>query len=566
MKTTKKKFQEFVFLSLIFLLALFLRVYGLAKYPCGFTPDEAAQGYTAYSLLRTGRDEWGVKLPLSPRSFGDFKAPLYTYLAVLSVGVWGLNEFAVRLPNAFLNSLTVLVVYFLVKKLFTEDNLGQKQNQFLALAASLLLAINPWHISLSRGAFEANLSSFFLPLGVWLFLEGLEQPWVLVLSSLIFGLNLFTYHSAKMITPLVIFFLLIWKRKTVWRIVRLKKMAVATALLIFLTDLILVAFGFLYGAGTRVRDIGIFSGGGQIVADRQYLAIISGLPKVVSRAFNNKVLFALEEFVNNYFSYISPQFLFVQGAGEATYGMIPGVGLLYLWESASVLYAFYLILKEKSSPLLFLGFWVLTAPFPASLSRGVGFHANRVAVMMPAIQIISAYGLIKIFNRLRKIISFRFLVFTFCLLLFFSFFHFLEIYFYQAPKINAPKMFYGWRETSQFLRGNEDKYQMIVFSKNFSEPQAYLMFYLSMNPLMVQAQTGKWRDYENKGFLFVDQLPEYNLGKFVFRNFHFPEDKKPGILFVGREEDFNGVDGKVEKVIYYPGPEKRIAFKLVSFN
>ncbi|MGB9598644.1 MAG: hypothetical protein ACPLZH_02255, partial [Minisyncoccales bacterium] len=370
----------------------------------------------------------------------------------------------------------------------------------------------------------------------------------------------------KMITPLVIFYLLVWKKGVILKIAKEKKASFGIALSIFLTALILVAVGFFYGAGTRVGDIGIFSGGGQTVANERYLAVIFGLPDIFSRVFNNKVLFALKEFVGNYVSYISPQFLFVQGAGEATYGMIPGMGLLYFWEIISVFYAWYLTLREKNSSLLFLIFWILAAPIPASLSRGVGYHANRVAIMMPAIQIISAYGLVRLIDRLRKIIPVKISVLVLSLFFSFSFFHFLEIYFYQAPRISAPKMSYGWREMCQFLRENEDKYQTVVFSKNFSEPQAYLMFYLQMDPVFVQTQTEKWRDYENRGFLFVDQLPEYNLGKFVFRNFHFPEDKKPGVLFIGKEEDFAGVKGNIEKIVYYPGPERKVALEAVNFN
>jgi len=47
------------------------------------------------------------------------------------------------------------------------------------------------------------------------------------------------------------------------------------------------------------------------------------------------------------------------------------------------------------------GFWIILAPLPASLAFGVGFHANRMAVMMPAIQILSAYGLILLWQKIK---------------------------------------------------------------------------------------------------------------------------------------------------------------------
>ena len=135
-----------------------LRLAWLAKYPSGFTPDEAAFGYNAYSLLKTGRDEWGTtwwKLFFyNMRSFGDYKLPLYSYLAVPTVAWLGLSELSVRLPGAVLGTMSVIGVYYLAAELFTKR---------IGILAALLLAISPWHIQLSRGAFEANLKLFFFP-------------------------------------------------------------------------------------------------------------------------------------------------------------------------------------------------------------------------------------------------------------------------------------------------------------------------------------------------------------------------------------------------------------------
>src|SRR5260221_7234695 len=183
----------------IILLGFVLRVVDLANHPAGFTPDEASFGYDAYSILKTGKDQWGQTLPLVFKSFGDDKLPLYVYLTVPSVAVFGLNETAVRLPNAVLGTLAIVVVYFLVYELFKERK--------LALLSAFLLAISPWHIMLSRGAFEANLTTFFLPLGILLFLKGLKNSKYLVLSVIVFGFNLFTYHAARILTPLIVGFL-----------------------------------------------------------------------------------------------------------------------------------------------------------------------------------------------------------------------------------------------------------------------------------------------------------------------------------------------------------------------
>lgn len=169
-------------LGLIILLALLLRIIGISLHPPGFTPDEASFGYDAYSLLKTAKDQWGEPWPITSRSFGDFKLPLYTYLTIPSVTVFDFNEFAVRLPNALFDTLSILVTYLLANRLFGSTRIG--------ILASLLLAISPRHISLSRGAFEASLTTFFMPLGVFAFLKEVKKPrWILIsaLVSLLLG-------------------------------------------------------------------------------------------------------------------------------------------------------------------------------------------------------------------------------------------------------------------------------------------------------------------------------------------------------------------------------------------
>jgi len=572
--------KNHLFVIGIFLLALGLRIIDLPRFPAGFTADEAAQGYTAYSILKTGKDEWGVKFPLNPRSFGDFKAPLQTYLMIPSIAVFGLNEFSVRLPNAVLGSLAVLMVYFLVKELFSPAliRIDPRINpNDLALLSSLFLAISPWHICLSRGAFEANLTTFFLPLAIFLFLKGIHTRGSLfmILSSVIFGLNLFTYHSAKLLSPLIFFPLFFFFRKKFFGQRNNHILIYDSALIIFGIFLGLAGFSFLKGGGTRAGDIGLFSGGWQAVANQRYFATLQGFPDFLARLFNNKLTFILAEFVKNDLSYLSPQFLFTQGAGEATYGMLPGRGVLYLFEMPFVLAAFYSLFKQRSFSLVFLWFWVLLSPISAALARGVGYHANRVAVMTPAIQIISAYGGIKFlqwikvkFNKNRQIV-----ILSFCyIVILTSFLFFLEDYFFQAPKINAPKMSYGWRQAMDYLNIQKGAEKIIV-SRSFSEPQAFVMFYDKIDPKRVHLQTKPWLGYQKSGY-FVDQLGSYSLENYEFRNFSFPEDwQRKNIILVGMEKDFLGQEkiiqekelkGEIKEKKIIPYPDSKVAFDIIG--
>lgn len=559
-----------------------LRLLGIDKYPAGFTPDEASFGYDAYSILKTGKEQWGESFPLAFRSFGDFKAPIYTYLAIPSVAIFGLNEFAVRLPNAALGTLAVLITYFMVAAILKRGNTQNKTWNYaenVALMASLLLAISPWHISLSRGAFEANLTTFLMPLSIYAFLRGLENKRWMIISSFAFGLNLFSYHSAKLITPILVV-IIVWLSKK--NLTPLHKQSLTTynsvtryalALVIFVFFVTVSGYILFLGAGARGGDIGIFNptGGWGAVADRRYEALQIGLPDFLSRLFSNKVVYTGSEFTKNYLSYFSPTFLFTQGAGEATYGMIPGHGVLYLFELPFIVMAIFYTIKRPVPGILFVIAWILLSPIPSALTKGPGFAANRVAVMMPAIHILSAFGAVTLYGwwkrltirpkpyAIRKIGLLGYWIFGLL-----GFLFFLEAYFYHAPRSNAPSMSYGWKEAMGSIQSIEEDYDNIIISRAFSEPHIFIAFHKKWDPQDYQKQAQDWLRYEKQRLLFVDQLGEWHLGKYTFRDIKYQEDSNiPGVLLVGREKDFPRDVIVLHRVNY---PDAKTAILVVESN
>lgn len=104
------------FLATIFILASLLRFSWLGEIPPSLYSDEAGQGYNAYSILKTGRDEHGEFLPVSLRSFGDWKPPLPTFLMIPFILGLGLNETAVRLPSAVLGLMTIFFKFLADKR------------------------------------------------------------------------------------------------------------------------------------------------------------------------------------------------------------------------------------------------------------------------------------------------------------------------------------------------------------------------------------------------------------------------------------------------------------------
>ncbi|KKT66875.1 MAG: hypothetical protein UW60_C0017G0007 [Candidatus Woesebacteria bacterium GW2011_GWA2_44_33] len=538
-----------ILLPAILLLALFLRVLWLDKYPVGFTQDEAGLGYDAYSIAKTGKDMWGETLPLTLRSFGDYKLPLYSYLAIPSVSIFGLNEFAVRLPGAIFGTLAILACYLMVKKL--------SENENLAIYSALFLTLSPWHISLSRGAFEANLTTFFIPLGVWGFLEGMKNSKMMMLAAVLFGLNLFAYHPARLFTPLIVAALVFLNRKQFFEDFAKYKLPVFIFLLFLGVSLSTAFWG---GAATRGADLAIFNptDNWASVSDRRYEGVMEGLPDWASRIFSNKVTYVLRTFTHNYLTYVSPGFLFIQGAGEWTYGMISGRGVLYLFEIVLLIAAIIAIVKRQSfKGVEFILLWLVLAPIPAALTKGSGYAANRAAVLMPAIQILSAYGLVYLQGVLKtKFRNFNIgkylvpgVIFVFSL----SFVSFSEDYLYHAPAKGAESMKYGMGEAVSYINENQAKYDQVVVSRSLGVPHIWVAFYEKIDPRLVQEASLKWAEQQQEsGVIYTDQLGSYRLGKYVFGDINLEDIIRTGkkSLVVGRAWEFK-VGSNIVKTVGY---------------
>lgn len=492
--------SRMIILGLV-LLAFTLRIVGITDHPAGFTPDEASFGYDAYSLLKTGKDQWGNRFPTSFKSFGDYKLPVYTYLTVPSVALFGLNELSVRLPNALLGSFAVVVTYLLATELIYDKKEIDKKLPYLA---ALFLAVSYWHIALSRGAFEANLTTFFMTAGAWLFLKARRHQQLLSASMLFFGLNLFTYHSARLVTPLIVVVLLYLYRHA-FPMRKHYTLASAVFLLFFVGSLL----SLLAGSGIRAATSTIVSqnlGSGIIRAS----VVNAGMPLSFARLVYNEPMAKLWKFTQNYISYFSTGFLFTEGAREATYGMVPGVGLLSIVECFGLLLFVWFLFSKKEKSGLFLMFWILLAPIPAAISVGPGNAANRAAILMPALEIAAAFGIFFGISRLHNRFKKTAISVAFSLSLILGLFSFVR-YMYEQPIYAQNGMMYGMSELFSFLKEYPTKH--IILSRSLSEPHIFAAFYGPIHPPLFQKATEYW-DFEDQGLNWVDQQEGYFVDRY----------------------------------------------------
>ena len=203
-KLLNRPHAEWIAALVLLGLGAALRFAMLGALPYGLNQDEASAGYEALALLREGIDRCGKRWPVLLVSWGSGQNVLMTYLAMPWVALLGLSELSIRLPNAVFGVLTLPVFWRFARRC------GGKGFGLLALG---LLAVNPWHIMMSRWALESNLLPFFLMTGIWLTALAREKPAALPGAAAAFGLALYAYGTAFFFLPLFLVGAVIWLRK-----------------------------------------------------------------------------------------------------------------------------------------------------------------------------------------------------------------------------------------------------------------------------------------------------------------------------------------------------------------
>ncbi|MFN3301764.1 MAG: glycosyltransferase family 39 protein [Patescibacteria group bacterium] len=519
------KNEKFILILIIF-LAIFLRIIALPQIPLGFYRDEILNSYEAYSILTTGKDQWGNFLPLRFKGFGDWPPPLYFYFNVPFVLIFGLNEWVIRLPAALLGILTVWLTFLLVKELFKNKN--------IAFLSSLLMAISPWHLHYSRLNFPAIMIPFLITLGLWLFFYGLnhKKEWPIYFAVFFISLTIWSYSIAQVFTPLLLLGLLIFYRK------ELKKKiifgGILTASILFLPFIFLTLKNYSFWQ-VRFDNISIF---------------------------NTKKPFL--SFINNYFSHLSPKFLFFRGDINLRHHVF-GMGQLYLFEAIAFIYLIIYLIKKKTilPHLNFLIYWFLIFPFASSLTIENIPHATRTIVGLPLLHILSALGLYFLFSffkkELVKVIFYSFLI----LIIGICFFWFIINYFFLYPKYSAPAFFYGQKEVVNYIRENYNYYDKIIISGKNHHPYLYLLFYLPYLP-----EKFHHSQIETEQFS-LDTIVVNSFDKFIFEyDFKKIEKFLPKTLYVeyyfskGKISHLNNL--KIKKIIYFPNG--LIAYRIMALE
>jgi len=488
-------------LFLIVGLALILRFARVTSLPPSLNWDEVSHGYNAYSILQTGKDEWGFTFPTIFRAYGDYKLPVYIYLTAVSEFFLGLNELAVRLPSVLAGALSVLFTYLLVIELTKKRSLG--------LVSAFLLAVGPWSLFLSRIAVEANLSLTLIISGVYFFLKGLRNSKFLITASILLGLSVWTYNSARIFVPLLLTILIFAYRKDLSKVYRRKKSTIHSSLFIILIFFLPMFWQLVNPSGqARYGWVEILDEGA--IAQINEARGASNLPGILPTLVQNKATYFAKTFISNYFSHFSPEFLFFEGGSNYQFS-VPGYGLLYSINLPFFLIGFFVIafrIKDKRISLL-VAFWFLLAPIASSLTREAP-HVLRSIVFLPAPQIIISFGLISSYTYVKKRWKNIALLFVggYAFVLLAQIESYSEVALFEYREKYSWSWQYGYKQVVEFVKQNYKYNDKVVVTKKYGEPHEFFLFYWPWEPEAYRNDRNLIRFYQSNWY-WVDSFDKF---------------------------------------------------------
>lgn len=534
-----------ILIILITFLGGFLRFYKNTVNPPSLNEDEISMAYDAYSILKTGRDQYGKFMPITFQSVGDYKNPVPIYLMVVPIKLFGLNEFSVRFQNALMGTLMIPVFFlFLIKIL---------KDRKVALIGAFFLSISSWHVFYSRIEYETLIASFFVLLGIWFFMKMFDggRKWAFF-SAFFLILTMYTAPAPRLFVPVFALVALIFslpKFKGKWD--KLAVFILSCGILV----LPLIYATLFQGAGTRLSMVLISN---DIEFQRyillRYFQSITDLPLLIFF------------WIKRYLNYIQPEFLFFNGLNMTMPGTF-GLGMLYLFELPFLFLGIVEFIKRKIPYKAIFVIWLLTGIVPDSITNNQQ-HAGRLLHIAPVVILLTALGAIKFFklvlNFSRKSIKvitlgiFAVLIITFLI-------HACLIFTVQFPRVKGESFDEGLKQAVLYAYDHQDKYQEMVFDPVrgiegpylVSNPYLYVLFYTKYDPYTYQTES-KVRSQDKTYFL--------KFNKYTFRAIDWVKDgKKKGTLFIGSpwslpEKDMR--DGEILQKIYLTNGS--LAFLIVS--
>ena len=555
----------------ILLTATIIRFYQLGNLSRGFYLDEAAIGYNAYSILKTGKDEFGKPFPILFRSFTDFKAPLYIYLSIIPIKIFGLTPFSTRFLSALSGSITILIVFFFVKLIVNRNLKSGKSptNYLLPSLVALVLAIAPWHVFYSRGAWEANLSFFILLGASYLCVLGFERKkrTIFLLGSAFFVLSAYAYHGQRIVAPLIFGSYLIHCRE--WIFKNKKFLVFGFLILVFLT-LPILKLTLIPGGQSRIKSLSIFSK--QTILPWQTENPSSAKLEKTLFLSNNRYLIATRKALALYTAYFSPRNLFSPDPAEKQRWLVD-LAAFYPWQFIFFIIggSFFIRKKEYSTLRSIILPWLFFSPVAASLTRDP-FSTVRALPLVFPISVIIALGIYESILFAKQKASSKFnlkyintlVILLLSVVIIASLINLAIQLFFVLPHRRAKYWEIGYSElTKELLKYPNEK---IIIDNARGESYIHILFFSKFDPETYQKEAGYLELYDY--YYSFERVNTKKFGQFEYRKIDWAREEKEENLIIGdelttsRESILNNPRLKLIKEITYP--DQSVAFRIIK--
>ncbi len=447
-------------LALVVAAAVILYVWRLGDVPNGVYVDEATVGYNASQLLVTGRDEYGVVMPVLFKFFGAYTPGLVVYLLVPLIKVFGLGSEVIRSISVFAGVVSVLVMWAILKRILLTG-----WGRFWGTA---FFSILPWTVFNARLGYEVMFGFALYFIGMYFWYRAAEGKYV-YLKWAVIALSLSSYaaHVHRYLLPFLVMGL-------GWSVRGILKNRTET----LKTSVVLVV--------SQLPNI-------LLATTAEFWVKNSALADNPAKIFG--------QFVNQLAGYFSPITLFLQNQDIDLQHQIPGLGLMYWWMVVPAGVGFLTLLRSyRFRQSKFVLIWLIVSIVPAAFS-GVFISVQRALPMLAPLGIILAVGIERCvggWNEKIRTVGLAGLFF-YCLILLW------RGYFVMLPKFNAAAWNYEYKQLAK-LRAEDTQNEWLIDSTR--NPRSYmLMLFYNANTEKTQFEGIDWkRDECRKVVLVGDKL------------------------------------------------------------
>ena len=524
----KHKLLSLAILTIVIVFGSYLRLVNLESNPNGLYVDEASTGYNAWSILLTGKDEYGKQNPVFFRFLGSYTPPLYTYLTAGAIQLFGFSITSVRLVSAISGVLLIIVCFYLIRSLKIH------RYWLTPFFWAFFLAISPWSIFYSRIGYEIHLGFLIYTMGLLFLWLSIKKLAYLIVAGCILALSTYTYQAERLLAPLTFIVFLFIFRDFFRRGNR--KILILTLVLIFL--ILIPQFLLILTPASSTRGFGLF-----------YSDAINQQAKQVGF-----LLAFLKEFFSQYFAYFSPRNLFFQPDSDLQRSL-PELSTFYPWMVVLYLTGIYFLPKLKSNAKKFILMLLLLAPIPASLT-GDPFSTQRALPLLLPVTLIIVIALDRFIIILPKLFSG--LVLILCLV---SLLYLYRSHAVLFPNERAKTWGFGFEQLAMEIEKRPNE-KFLIDTSRMKPAYIELAFFLKYPPLKFQETIDQ--DVRTSYYQNTIWRSFYNFGQIETRDITWEEDIYKNQILVGDELAIS--EGQMnehflEKIFEIRDPVKMIIFQ-----